>query len=171
MVRGQKGKPCSARRPTEKSSEPQTTPPPKLSTYELPGIPSPPAVPKPMAKRQLTAAMKLENQLKQQPAHKKQKQEARDTHQPEESPEPARSKKQQKQKPEKKSEQDKKVKQKKAKRAPNNGPMQEAMNKFVQKKRSQGKTWAEARALWGTSAKRSAIIATLSESERRRRRF
>ena len=65
----------------------------------------------------------------------------------------------------------KKQTKKVSKRKAANGPLGEQMKAFIKKTRDAGHTYKEALALWGKSAERNDIVAKLSDSERKRRRF
>lgn len=63
------------------------------------------------------------------------------------------------------------AKPEKKKRKPPNGPMTEAMDKFVTARRANGVGYIRAMKEWGQSAEREAIVSQMSESERKRRRY
>ena len=51
------------------------------------------------------------------------------------------------------------------------GPLMKAMADFLQQKKMELFTFREAQGMWKTSSERDAITSTLSESERKRRRY
>ncbi|CAK9059673.1 unnamed protein product [Durusdinium trenchii] len=63
------------------------------------------------------------------------------------------------------------VKSKPQKRQPNNGPMEAAFRKFVEKQKKVGVHYWKALKMWKVSPERGTIIASMSPSEQKRRRF
>lgn len=131
--------------------------PVKLEVPELDMTPSP--VPLPYKKTQLAAAKRLEKELKQQKSSAT-KPEAR-------VPKKAKAK----------------VKPNKSKKSPpapankvevtksSKGPLMDEMNKFVSDAKANGHSHREAMALWRESEERAQIVNSMSESERKRRRY
>ena len=59
----------------------------------------------------------------------------------------------------------------KKKRAAANGPMTVAFNSFMKEQKEMGIKWQEALQKWKVSEQRSEIVSTMSEAERKRRRY
>lgn len=59
----------------------------------------------------------------------------------------------------------------KPKRKPPNGPMTEALQKFISQKKSEGLTYWGAMAAWKTSSEREAIVSAMGPEERKRRKY
>lgn len=136
------------------------TPPSKLLGNFL-DVGTPDKFPKPCSKVQLMAAKKLEQKLETsakvlKPLSNDQDGEGRH---PKDAPPPRKAKKP-------------KTKGKtKSERKPPNGPMTAPKREFIKSMQDTGHSYKEALALWATSAEREAILATMSTSERKRRRF
>lgn len=60
---------------------------------------------------------------------------------------------------------------KKAKRKPPQGPMTEALKKFIDGKRVEGMTYWQAMSAWSTSSEREAIVSKMATPERKRRKY
>ena len=151
------------------------TPPSKLigqvmKTNDHDTTPDP--IPKPFAKIQLQAAKKLElrlasNTVKEKKANDKRKQDSQQQAEPAEPAKPAAPAMPADKGAPTKTEQTKP----KTKRKPANGPMGEAMKAFMEAKKAANIPYKEALQLWGKSSEREAIVANMSDSERKRRRF
>ena len=130
-------------------------------------LPTPePVVPEPCRKLALTAAKRLEKELKAHGAKPKAK-----AAQPVKEPQNAKAKSAAKAKKEDKKQKGKKEDKKNGKRGKASGPMAEAMKAFHQAKKAEGFTYSEAQGLWKTSAERQAIVQTMSDAEKKRRRY
>lgn len=161
-------KPCSARMP-KKSGDENVTPPTKLSALAIAGGVTPPCLPKPMAKKQLLAAKRLEKELK---VAKHGQSQPKGSESGASVEKPKKGEKQNKEeKPKKVVKEPKNEKKPKKKRRPNDGPMEECMKEYIAVCRDGGYSYAEARTMWTASDERRAIIASMTEAERRRRRF
>ena len=160
--RADAGLPSSARKPSAETTPPKMS---ELARMDL----SPAPVPNPMAKRVLQASKRLEKEVKSQKPHKKPvqpdvlrvKAEKSQPQSQAQSEEPCDKKKK------KKTSNAKKTK----KRSHKDGPMQEAMKKYIASKREKGFTYMQALQKWRNSSKRASIVDNMSEAERKRRRY
>lgn len=125
-------------------------------SYEVPS-PEEPKVVEPMKKVQLAAAKRLEKQLRQ-------KCESKEPKVPETKPADTVP-------PQKKAKGKAKAKDENEEKKAYNGPLTEAMKKFLKEKMEQGFPYREAQQLWKTSAERAAITGQMSDRERKRRRY
>ncbi len=148
------------------SASPPVTPAPKnLDKFSF-QIPTPPIV-KPYRKTQLAAAKRLEKELKQQSVRKVKKEKC------EEQVAMGKKTETKSKKTEFKSKKGKKTKkpEKKPVKSHSNGPMQAAKKDFMSEAKRQGLSYKESLQAWGESEERFAIVSSMSESERKRRRY
>eukprot|EP00438_Fugacium_kawagutii_P030842 Skav210403 [mRNA] locus=scaffold1416:237299:237802:- [translate_table: standard] len=165
-----------------------STPPPNLRESFIQDLPTPPCVPHPMKKAQLAAAKRLEKEMKEKEKNEKKKKteteperkkpRSKTTDQPDTDTVPETESKIKKDKNTKNTDGKKtKTTKKKAmtdgnqKRAPNNGPLTEAMRSYIQDMRDDGVDYQLALKMWKSSAKRAEIVNKLSPSEQKRRRY
>lgn len=119
------------------------------------------SLPQPLSKKQLTAAKRLEKELcaKGSTMPKAEGMPAGDSSKP-------KSKKQTKAPKVTKA-----TKDEPKKRKSSAGPMQVAMRAFIKQKMSEGLGYKEALSKWGESAERKSIVDSVSDSEKKRRRY
>ena len=149
-------------------NSPETVKTPEAKLVVIPQH-TPPALPRPTAKMQLTAAKKLalemkKNGLKQNDSPENPGEEKKDDNA--NCGANGKSKKNKKDKTDKSTE-----KEKKKKRKPANGPLMDTYNKFLADRKKQGVARAEALKQWRSSEERHNLISSMSEAERKRRRY
>ena len=116
---------------------------------------TPPCIPIPTSKKQLVASKKLEKELKQAKVKVADKvPEVQDSSKKSSKASKSRSKP-----------------SKKQRKPHDDGPMMQAMKAFMQKKMDSGKSYRQAQKKWLKSSERASIVGTLSETERKRRRY
>ena len=124
---------------------------------------TPPCVPVPTSKKVLVAAKKLEKELRQMKSNPHAVAKV-----PKDSAVPKSQSSKSKPKPPPSS--SKQLKKSRA-RKPHDGPMTSAMKDFIQEKVNGGKSYRKAQRQWLKSSERASIVARLSASECKRRRY
>ena len=147
-------------------SSPPVTPPCRLLDRSNVDLPTPDAaIPEPMKKTQVSAAKRLQKELAEKAKAEKV------------GPKESKAKQVEKSgKGPKKADQKKKPSKKNAKKTTKSeskscGPLSVAFQEFMRQKKADGRTHKEALGLWKNSPERTAIVGSMSESERKRRRY
>ena len=125
-------------------------------------VETPERVPYPHSKVQLAAAKRLENQLQNARKDKERKVQKKPAKVSRKDPPKKVMKEQKKVKP---------TKTGKKPSTPKGGPLASVMADFINNLKAQGYSYKQAQSLWRESSEREAIVSTMSESERKRRRY
>lgn len=169
--------------PTSAHAPMLSSPPPSLRHALIPDLPTPPCPPNPMKKHQLTAAKRLEKELKEKSKKDQKKIETQpecdpaskeeSTNKEDDLPDHVPEIRPKEKKNSKKADGKKKTTKKETnqKRKPNNGPVWEAMQSYIQAMRADGVSYQGALRMWKSSAARAAIVNKMSASEQKRRRY